>query len=43
MYETQDYYALSKTISVVQFAQSTINNLSNIIILSGVSFFELNQ
>ena len=43
MCETQDYFALSQIISVVLFAQSTINNLSNIIILSGVSFLERNQ
>ena len=43
MCETQDYFALSQIISVVLFAQSTINNLSNNIILSGVSFLETNQ
>ncbi len=43
MCETQDYFALSQIISVVLFTQSTINNLSNIIILSGVSFLERNQ
>ena len=42
MCETQDYFALSQIISVVLFTQSTINNLSNIIILSGVSFLERN-
>jgi len=43
MFETQDYFAMSQIISVVLFTQSTINNLSNIIILSGVSFLERNQ
>ena len=43
MCETQDYFALSQIISVVLFTQSTINNLSNIIILTGVAFLERNQ
>jgi len=43
MCETQDYFALSQIISVVLFTQSTINNLSNIIILTGVPFLERNQ
>jgi len=38
MCETQDYFALSQIISVVLFTQSTINTLSNIIILTGVTF-----
>jgi len=43
MCETQDYFALSQIISLVLFAQSTINNLSNIIIHTGVPFLERNQ
>jgi len=43
MCESQDYFALSQIISVVLFTQSTIYNLSNIIILSGVPFLERNQ
>jgi len=43
MCETQDYFALSQIISVVLFTQSTINKLSNIIILTGVPFLERNQ
>jgi len=43
MCETQDYFALSQIISLVLFAQSTINNLSNIIILSGESFIKRNK
>ena len=38
MCETQDYFALSQIISVVLFVQSSINYLSNIIILSAESF-----
>jgi len=43
MCETQDYFALSQIISVVLFTQSTTNNLSNIIIITGVPFLERNQ